>query len=302
MLALITGGSGFVGKHLADYLSDCGDDVLTTDISDGGPDLLDQTEINELILSLQPQVVYHLAGQADVGASWSSPTSTFRINAEGTLNVLSACRGAGVERVLTISSAEVYGKVSHESLPIDESLPLVPASPYAVSKVAAEMISIYEASQGLEVMCARSFNHFGPGQNINFVTSALALRILQAKKDGRENIPIGRLDTRRDFTDVRDVVRAYRSIIAKGVPGESYNVCSGIDRSIGELAKALMAASGYMIDLVPDASLQRPSDIPVLRGDNTKIKSHTGWEPIVKFEQTIKDIIESTQSLIDLNS
>ena len=98
------------------------------------------------------------------------------------------------------------------------------------------------------------------------------------------------------------IVRAYRSIIAKGVPGESYNVCSGIDRSIGELAKALMAASGYMIDLVPDASLQRPSDIPVLRGDNTKIKSHTGWEPIVKFEQTIKDIIESTQSLIDLNS
>ena len=302
MLALVTGGSGFVGKHLADYLSDCGDDVLTTDISDGGPDLLDQTGINELILSAQPQVVYHLAAQADVGSSWESPTTTFRINAEGTLNVLSACRGAGVERVLTISSAEVYGKVPHERLPIVESLPLAPASPYAVSKVAAEMISTYEASRGLEVMCARSFNHFGPGQNINFVTSALAHRILQAKKDGRKNIPVGRLDTRRDFTDVRDVVRSYRSIISKGVSGESYNVCSGEDRSIGELAKALMTASGYMIDLVPDASLQRPSDIPVLRGDNTKIKSHTGWEPIVEFEETIKDIIETTQSLIDLNS
>ncbi|MBF82542.1 MAG: GDP-mannose 4,6 dehydratase [Actinobacteria bacterium] len=302
MLALITGGSGFVGKHLADHLSDCGDDVLTTDISDGGPDLLDQTGINELILSAQPQVVYHLAAQADVGSSWESPTTTFRINAEGTLNVLSACRGAGVERVLTISSAEVYGKVPHERLPIVESLPLAPASPYAVSKVAAEMISTYEASRGLEVMCARSFNHFGPGQNINFVTSALAHRILQAKKDGRKNIPVGRLDTRRDFTDVRDVVRSYRSIISKGVSGESYNVCSGEDRSIGELAKALMTASGYMIDLVPDASLQRPSDIPVLRGDNTKIKSHTGWEPIVEFEETIKDIIETTQSLIDLNS
>ena len=302
MLALITGGSGFVGKHLADHLSDCGDDVLTTDISDGGPDLLDQSEMGELIRSAQPQVVYHLAGQADVGASWDAPATTFRINAEGTLNVLSACRQAGVERVLTISSAEVYGKVPHERLPIDESLPLAPASPYAVSKAAAEMISIYEASRGLEVMCARSFNHFGPGQNINFVTSALALRILQAKKDSRKSIPVGRLDTRRDFTDVRDVVRAYRSIIANGVSGESYNVCSGEDRSIGELAQALMTASGCTIDLVPDASLQRPSDIPVLRGDNTKIKSHTGWEPIVEFERTIKDIIESTQSLIDLNS
>ena len=302
MLALITGGSGFVGKHLADHLSDCGDDVLTTDISDGGPDLLDQSEMDELILSTQPQVVYHLAGQADVGASWDAPVTTFRINAEGTLNVLSACRKAGVERVLTISSAEVYGKVPNERLPIDESLPLAPASPYAVSKAAAEMISTYEASRGLEVMCARSFNHFGPGQNINFVTSALALRILQAKKDGRKTIPVGRLDTRRDFTDVRDVVRAYRSIITNGVSGESYNVCSGEDRSIGDLAEALMAASGCTIGLVPDASLQRPSDIPVLRGDNTKIKSHTGWEPIVEFERTIKDIIESTQSLIDLNS
>ncbi len=302
MLALITGGSGFVGKHLADHLSDCGDDVLTTDISDGGPDLLDQSEMDELILSTQPQVVYHLAGQADVGASWDAPVTTFRINAEGTLNVLSACRKADVERVLTISSAEVYGKVPNERLPIDESLPLAPASPYAVSKAAAEMISTYEASRGLEVMCARSFNHFGPGQNINFVTSALALRILQAKKDGRKTIPVGRLDTRRDFTDVRDVVRAYRSIITNGVSGESYNVCSGEDRSIGDLAEALMAASGCTIGLVPDASLQRPSDIPVLRGDNTKIKSHTGWEPIVEFERTIKDIIESTQSLIDLNS
>jgi len=302
VLALITGGSGFVGKHLADHLSDCGDDVLTTDISDGGPDLLDQREIDKLILSTQPQVVYHLAGQADVGASWDTPATTFRINAEGTLNVLSACLEAGVERVLTVSSAEVYGKVAHERLPIDESFPLAPASPYAVSKAAAEMISIYKASRGLEVMCARSFNHFGPDQNINFVTAALALRILQAKKDGRKSIPVGRLDTRRDFTDVRDVVRAYRSIIANGVSGESYNVCSGEDRSIGELAKALMTASKCTIDLEPDASLQRPSDIPVLRGDNTKIKSHTGWEPIVEFERTIKDIIESTQSLIGLNS
>ena len=134
------------------------------------------------------------------------------------------------------------------------------------------------------------------------VTAKIDPKILQAKKDRRKTIPVGRLDTRRDFTDVRDVVRAYRSIITNGVSGESYNVCSGEDRSIGELAKAIMAASECTIGLEPDASLQRPSDIPVLRGDNTKIKSHTGWEPIVEFERTIKDIIESTQSLIDLDS
>lgn len=299
MIALITGGSGFVGRHLADHLSDCGDEVITTDISDGGPDLLDQDAMSELLLAVRPDVVYHLAGQADVGASWENPRKTFQINAEGTLNVLSACRQAGVKKILTVSSAEVYGKVDSEELPVKETFPLAPASPYAVSKAAAETISIFEASRGLNVMCARSFNHFGPGQSPHFVASALARRILQAKKDGKAAIPTGRLDTRRDFTDVRDVVRAYRSIICNGTPGESYNVCSGKDRTIGELAEALMAASECSIDLVPDASLQRPSDLPALRGDNTKIRSHTGWEPIVKFEKTVKDIIDSTQSLIN---
>ncbi len=302
MLALITGGSGFVGKYLASHLTDCGDHVVTTDIADGGPDLLDQAAVEELIISVRPEVVYHLAGQADVGASWNNPRSTFRVNAEGTLNLLSSCHQAGVKKVLTVSSAEVYGKVSHEDLPINESLPLAPASPYAVSKAASEMIGLYEVSRGLEVMCARSFNHFGPGQSTNFVASALAIRILQAKRDGEKAIPIGRLDTRRDFTDVRDVVRAYRSIICNGVAGEAYNVCSGEDRTIGELAEALLLASESTIDLVPDASLQRPSDIPVLRGDNRKIKSHTGWKPIVEFKETIKDIIDSTKSLINLNS
>ena len=299
MIALVTGGSGFVGKHLTTYLADCGDKVITTDITNGGPDLLDQTAINELLLSVKPEAVYHLAGQADVKASWSDPKETFRTNAEGTLNVLIACRQADVKRVLTVSSAEVYGKVDHESLPITESFPLAPASPYAVSKVAAEIISVFEASQGLDVMCARSFNHFGPGQSTNFVSSALALRILQAKKDGENSILTGRLDTRRDFTDVRDVVRAYRSIITDGISGESYNVCSGKDRTIGELAEALLRASGCKLDMVPDTSLQRPSDIPVLRGDNSKIKSHTGWKPLVEFKETIKDIIDWTQSLID---
>ena len=301
MLAIITGGAGFVGRHLADFLQECGDQVVTTDISNGGPDLLDENGINELFLTTKPEVVYHLAGQADVGASWENPKKTFQVNAEGTLNVLIACHKAGVKRVLTIPSAEVYGKVDQSKLPIDESFPLAPASPYAASKAAAEMISIQQAFVGMEVMRARSFNHFGPGQSENFVASALALRILRAQKSGQKSISVGRLDTRRDFTDVRDVVRAYRSIICDGMSGEAYNVCSGKDREILELANALLTAANCDITLVADPALQRPSDIPVLRGDNNKIRLHTGWEPTMEFTQTVEDIIESSKSLINTN-
>ena len=299
MLAIVTGGAGFVGKHLASYLQECGDQVVTTDISQGGPDLLNENEISEFFLTAKPEVVYHLAGQADVGASWVNPKETFQVNAEGTLNVLDACRKAGVKRVLTVSSAEVYGKVDQSELPIDESFPLAPVSPYAASKAAAEMISIQQSSSEMEVMRARSFNHFGPGQSENFVASALALRILRAKKSGEKTIPVGRLDTRRDFTDVRDVVRAYRSIICDGISGEAYNVCSGKDIEISQLAQALLKASECDVNLSPDPALQRPSDIPVLRGDNSKIKSQTGWEPIVEFVQTVEDIIESANTLLD---
>jgi GDP-4-dehydro-6-deoxy-D-mannose reductase len=299
VLALITGGHGFVGKHLTGFLRKCGDEVVVTDISEGGPDLLDQSALNDFFYSIKPEVVYHLAGQADVGASWQSPGKTFRINAEGTLNVLLACRKAEVQRTLTISSAEVYGNVDLSELPIKESCPLSPVSPYAASKAAAEMISLQQANDGMEVMRARSFNHFGPGQSEMFVSSAFATRILRAQRSGEKSIPVGRLDTRRDFTDVRDVVRAYRSIMCDGVSGEAYNVCSGNDREIAELVNALLVAAKSDILLRPDPDLQRPSDIPVLRGDNEKIRLQTGWAPHIRFSQTIEDIIEAARSFID---
>ena len=300
MLALITGANGFVGRHLSNHLIESGDEVITSDLSDGGPDLLDQQAFRDLLGSVRPDVVYHLAGQADVKASWENPLKTFRINAEGTLNVLEACKNSGVNRVLCVSSAEVYGIVSESELPIKESHALMPANPYATSKAAAELICNQYHSNSMEVLRVRSFNHFGPGQSDNFVAAALAKRLLIADKENTGEILVGNLKSRRDFTDVRDVVRAYRALILDGEAGEVYNVCSGSTRMISELADALLGQINEMISLVPDPNLQRPSDIPVLMGDNSKLQNRTGWNPLIEFEESIADIIYAAQKSLDI--
>ena len=300
MLALITGANGFVGRHLSDHLIESGDEVIASDLSDGGPDLLDQQAFRDLLGSVRPDVVYHLAGQADVKASWENPLKTFRINAEGTLNVLEACKNSGVNRVLCVSSAEVYGIVSESELPIKESQALMPANPYATSKAAAELICNQYDSNSMEVLRVRSFNHFGPGQSDNFVAAALAKRLLIADKENTGEILVGNLKSRRDFTDVRDVVRAYRALILDGEAGEVYNVCSGSTRMISELADALLGQINEMISLVPDPNLQRPSDIPVLMGDNSKLQTRTGWNPLIEFEESIADIIYAAQKSLNI--
>jgi len=300
MLALITGAKGFVGSHLANHLIESGDEVVSSDLSDGGPDLLDQQAFRDLLGSIRPDAVYHLAGQADVKASWENPVKTFRVNAEGTLNVLEACKGAGVSRVLCVSSAEVYGIVTEAELPIEESQKIAPANPYATSKAAAELICDQYNSASMEVIRVRSFNHFGPGQSENFVAAALAKRLLLANKGNKGEILVGNLKSRRDFTDVRDVVRAYRALILDGEAGEVYNVCSGSARMISELADALLAQINKMITLIPDPNLQRPSDIPVLMGDNSKLQKRTGWNPLIEFEQSIEDIIHAAQESLEI--
>tara|TARA_Y100000768_G_scaffold235756_1_gene178296 strand:- start:3234 stop:4142 length:909 start_codon:yes stop_codon:yes gene_type:complete len=298
MKALITGSAGFVGQHLAEHLSSEGDEVFCSDISLGGPDLLDPAGITGLLSKIQPDYVYHLAGQADVKASWEDPLTTFRVNAEGTLNVLLACQLSNVKKVLCVSSAEVYGSVQKSDLPITERHALNPSNPYATSKSAAEILCKQMNSQNLEIMRARSFNHFGPGQKEDFVATALAKRMLSAQQLGQPEITVGNLKTIRDFTDVRDVVRAYRLILTKGEGGNVYNVCSGIGREILDLATALLSQINSELDLKVDPKLYRPADTPVLVGDYSKLHKQTGWEPRIEFEQTIKDIIESTRALI----
>jgi GDP-4-dehydro-6-deoxy-D-mannose reductase len=290
--ALITGAAGFVGRHLTNHLQAHDDDVVGVD-RDTGPDLLDSEGWVRLLNDLRPDAVYHLGGLSDVGGSWNTPNETFRVNAEGTLNVLQACVSAGVHRVLAVSSADVYGRVTLTELPLSEDNPLRPVSPYAASKIAADYLALQaHLGFGLEVMRVRAFNHLGTGQTNRFVAPALAERIALNELEGGEEVPVGNLTPRRDFTDVRDVVRAYRLLIVHGDPGEAYNVCSGHDIAISELADRLVAMAHREMRLEGDLSLQRPVDVPVLRGDYTKLHKATGWEPEIDLDQTLTDLLD----------
>ena len=292
MKALITGAGGFVGHHLALHLQDQGDDVITTDRSTDGLDITDAPALLEAFRRQRPSVVYHLAGASDVGGSWSTPQATFRSNAEGTLNVLWAARESGVDRVLTVGSADVYGKVSPDDLPITESLEMRPVSPYAASKAAADHVALQaNLGFGQGVVRARPFNHLGPGQSNRFVAAALAERVARNELSGEAKVKVGNLSPRRDFTDVRDVVRAYRLLIEHGRSGEVYNVCSGTAIAVQALADEFIALAEIPMELVTDPELERPVDIPVLLGDNSRVRADTGWEPQIPLEVTLGDLL-----------
>ena len=291
--ALVTGASGFVGRHLVEHLEDLGQEVVCVDRSTDGVDVTDAEAVHALVGSIGPDVVYHLAGWADVGGSWSAPVEAFRANAEGTLNVLLAAADAGVKRVLAVSSADVYGIVTPEELPLTEDSPLRPASPYAASKVAADYLGLQAwLGRGLPVIRVRAFNHLGPGQTDKFVAPALASRVARAERDGGEVITVGDLSARRDFTDVRDVVRAYRLLMERGEPGEVYNVCSGADLAVQDIADRLVAQSRVPLRLEVDQSLLRPVELPVLLGSHDRLTAATGWEPQISIDQTLADLLE----------
>ena len=291
MKALVTGGAGFVGTALVDHLRACGDTVEVTDRSVGGPDITDREGIFRTIESMAGGVLFHLAGQSHVPTSWEDPVTTLRANVEGTQNVLDAAFAAGVDRVLVVTSAEIYGAVAERDLLITEEHPLRPLSPYAASKVGADAVALQSfLGRDQDVTRVRAFNHVGPGQGTGFAVAGLAARIVHAVRSGESTIRVGNLDPRRDFTDVRDVVSAYRHIAHSGTPGAAYNVCSGIDRSIREVADALLTAAGIQLELEPDPALQRGVDVPVVRGDNRKVNLDTGWSPEIPFVTSIADV------------
>ena len=287
MRVFVTGASGFVGRHLVAHLRTAGDDV-----TDHRVDVTDPEAVIAEFSRCRPESVYHLAAQADVGASWSAPAATLRVNVEGTFNVLDAALRAGVKRVVAVSSADVYGRLTPDQLPVAETAPMHPVTPYGASKAAAEMVCLQAGSgSGLEVVRVRAFNHLGPGQSDRFVASALAARIASNEYSGSDSVKVGNLDTRRDFTDVRDVVRAYRLLSEHGVPGEAYNVCSGKARVVRQLAERLLSRSQYRMRIETDAKLFRPADVTEMRGDPSKLQEATGWQPRIPMSETLDDLL-----------
>ncbi|MGH9092104.1 MAG: GDP-mannose 4,6-dehydratase [Acidimicrobiales bacterium] len=290
MRALITGGKGFVGTWLAEHLRRCGDEVVAVDIE---TDIADQAALDPVMADAAPDAVYHLAARTHVGESWEVPAEVLRVNVLGTASVLAAARRApGSPTVLVVSSAEVYGSVRPDQLPLGEGSPVAPVTPYAASKAAAEQVALQAwRGYGQPVVVVRPFNHVGPGQAPTFAVPALARRIVEAGRQGAGTLAVGTLTTRRDFTDVRDVVQAYRLLVEHGEPGAVYNLCSGRDVAVADVAARLLALAGADLELVTDPSLVRPVDVPVLRGDPSLLASATGWAPTIPLDDTLRDVL-----------
>jgi GDP-4-dehydro-6-deoxy-D-mannose reductase len=297
--SLITGGRGFVGTWLAAHLRSSGDEVVQIDRE---VEITDPAALLAAVADAAPDAIYHLAALTHVGQSWDEPLRVLDVNVLGTAALLGAARQCGTDpRVLVTSSAEVYGTVTDpQQLPLTEASPTAPLTPYAASKLAAEA-PCTQAWLGHDqpVVVVRPFNHIGPGQSPNFAVSALSKRIVDAERSGSGEIPVGNLSARRDFTDVRDVVRSYRMLIESGEPGTAYNVCSGVDVSIQEIADRLLAAAGSSVHLVPDPSLMRPVEVPVLRGDPARLQRATGWAPELTLDQTLADVLAHWRSTPD---
>lgn len=291
MKALITGARGFVGPHLVAHLEGCGDEIIPLDLG-SGPDLADTDAWIATVAEIEPDVIYHLAGLSNVGQSWNQPIATFAVNTMGTVSILEAARLAGTGRVILISSADVYGTVTPDVLPLTEGHPVQPRSPYGASKQAAEAAAQqYWRGHGVDTVIARPFNHLGPGQSPQFAAPAFAKQIAEAEHSGQTELRHGDLSPHRDLTDVRDVVRAYRLLAEHGSPGEVYNVCSGQTVSMQHLLDAMLSLSTAAIRQSVDQSLIRPVDLPVLRGSYAKLRTATGWEPEIHLDETLAAVL-----------
>lgn len=300
MRALITGGHGFVGRHLQEHLESCGDVVSIFDLPH---DITDYEAVRAAFADAQPEAIYHLAALSHVGTSWLNPGAVVSVNVLGTTNILAAAREVVPEAtVLFVSSADVYGPRTPDEMPLSESVVPQPASPYAASKLAGEVFA-QQAVRGFgqRVIIARPFNHVGPGQSPAFFVPGITARMVEATKNGSGEIAVGNLTSRRDFTDVRDVVRAYRGLVTQGVTGEVYVVASGRDVSMQEIADELRSLVNPQLGFVEDPSLLRPVDVPLLRGDSSKLEAATGWRPETPWSETLADIVADATNASESN-
>jgi GDP-4-dehydro-6-deoxy-D-mannose reductase len=302
---LVTGAAGFAGGHLLELIVGSGgsDEIVAwhrpgreqLPTFDGrvrweAVDVLDRAAVRGSVARDKPAAVYHCAGAAHVGRAWDSTDTTFAVNVRGTHYLLDALERASVEATVLIpSSALVYTPADR---PLTEHDPLVPSSPYGLSKLAQEMLA-HHAGRGVTVTVARAFNHVGARQHPYFAASGFARRIADIEKGRWEPaISVGNLDARRDFTDVRDTVRAYRLILEHGAAGEAFNVCSGVALGIGELLDRLIARARVPVSIKVDAARYRPNDVPLLVGDPAKIREQLGWAPAIPLERTLDDLLE----------
>jgi GDP-4-dehydro-6-deoxy-D-mannose reductase len=272
------------------HLAECGDEALELPEE---LDIGDRDGLGAAVSDAGADAICHLAAQAAVGRSWEDPHETFAVNAVGTLNLCSAAVAAEPRpRLLLVSSSEVYGKVPIEDMPITEDQPLAPTTPYAASKAAAEMVGLQAwLGHGLEVVRARPFNHIGPGQGLGFVVPDLATQVVKASRGELDRIATGNLEAQRDFTDVRDVARAYRLLLVHGEPGEVYNVCRGEAVTVSDLLRRLIELSGVDVPVWSDPARARPADVPLHVGDAGRLKALSGWAPRLPLEQTLSDIL-----------
>lgn len=258
-------------------------------------DMADPASMRRLIAGLKPDRIFHLAAQSFVPASWDAPSETLELNVIGQVNIFEAIREAGISPLIHIAgSSEEYGLVYPDEVPMKETNPLRPLSPYAVSKVGQEMLAWqYHRSYGLKTVVTRGFNHTGPRRGENFATSSFALQIAQIERGLKPPvIEVGDLQSRRDWTDVRDTVRAYWVALERGEPGDVYNVGTGVSRSVGEMLDILLTHTTQKVDVRVDPSRLRPSDVTLLWSDPTKFQQQTGWEARIPFETTMRDLLD----------
>ncbi len=295
MKALITGATGFVGYYLKAELERQGIKTVGVDLQDADfvADLLDFDGIGQLIQEVKPSYIFHLAGQSSVSASWCNPQKTIDINVNGLLNLLDAVRSAKLQtRVVVVGSSDEYGRVASQDCPIKETQELKAANPYAVSKIAQEQMALlYGIAYDMDIIATRSFNHTGPMQKKGFVIPDFASQVAKMEKDGGRVIRVGNLDAQRDFSDVRDIVKAYCLLALHGKPNEVYNVGAGKAYPIRELLDILISMSEVDISIECDETKLRPVELPLIQSDIRKLKESTGYTPEYDIERTLRDVL-----------
>ncbi len=297
---LVTGADGFVGNHLVKELADHGYNVMA--VSGGHStqmssciresitaDLTDREAVRQIDFSNISGVI-HLAGLAAVGASFDNPMQYVTTNMGIEINLFEAAQSQGAKpRFIIVSSGNLYDPEA--PLPLTEASSVSPNSPYAVSKLGQEQLARYYGNRGFDYIIARPFNHIGPGQNLGFLLPDLTKQAVEVELGKVSEISVGNLDAQRDYTDVRDIARAYRLLLERGKPGEVYNICSGKPRSGNDILSSILKHVEHNISIKQDPARMRPSDAPVIYGDNFKISQDTGWRPEISTQDTIVDVV-----------